>query len=176
MWICAETISANVLKSTRLNKQHYWRPQEGLPLVGYLSKAKHVILRSLQHHHFQSEINILRKLHGNDDHFEDSQNARKRTNTVKSISNLYKLDPFFAKEGLLRVGGRLKNLISPYKIKYSLIVPKGSHVTVPIILQIITIKACGMTHNAIRQAGYYIINGRSIWSHASSLSVLLVVS
>ena len=157
------------IERTRPNKQLNWRPQEGPPLVAELSKAEDVILRSLQHHHFQSEIKILRKLDGNDDHFQDSQNARKRNNTVKSISNLHKLDPFLDKEGLLRVGGRLKNSVSPYTIKHPLIMPKSSHVTVLLIRQFHHGKqhhqGYGMTHNAIRQAGYYIINGRSMISH-----------
>ena len=138
-------------------------------MVAELSKAEDVILRSLQRRHFQSEIKILRKLDGNDDHFQDSQNARKRNNTVKSISNLHKLDPFLDKEGLLRVGGRLKNSVSPYTIKHPLIMPKSSHVTVLLIRQFHHGKqhhqGYGMTHNAIRQAGYYIINGRSMISH-----------
>ena len=50
------------IERTRLNTQHNWRPQEGPPLVAELSKAEDVILRSLQHHHFQSEIKILRSL------------------------------------------------------------------------------------------------------------------
>ncbi|XP_068716940.1 uncharacterized protein [Montipora capricornis] len=157
------------IEKTRLEKKHNWRPQKGPPLVAELSKAENFILRSLQHHQFQSEIKILSKLDGNDDHFKDSQNARKRNNTVKPISNLYKLDPFLDEEGLLRVGGRLKNSTSPYKIKHHLIMPKTSHVTVLLIRQFHHGKqhhqGYGMTHNAIRQAGYYIINGRSMISH-----------
>ena len=157
------------IERSRPNKQYNWRPQEGPPLVAELTKAEDVILRSLQHHHFQSEIKILSKLDGNDDRFEDSQNARKRNSTVKSISNLYKLDPFLDKEGLLRVGGRLKNSTSPYKIKHPLLMPKSSHVTVLLVRQFHHGKqhhqGYGMTHNAIRQAGYYIINGRSMISH-----------
>ena len=106
------------IEKARPEKKHNWRPQKGPPLVAELSKAKNFILRSLQHHQFQSEIKILSKLDGNDDHFKDSQNARKRNNTVKPIGNLYKLDPFLDEEGLLRVGGRLKNSTSPYKIKH----------------------------------------------------------
>ena len=102
-----------MIEKTRPEKKHNWRPQKGPPLVAELSKAENFILRSLQHHQFQSEIKILSKLDGNDDHFKDSQNARKRNKTVKPISNLYKLDPFLDEEGLVRVGGRLKNSTSP---------------------------------------------------------------
>ena len=112
---------------------------------------------------------IPSKLDGNDDYCEDSQNARKRNDTVKPISNLYKLDPFLDEEGLLRVGGRLKNSTSPYKIKHPLIMLKSSHVTALLICQFHHGRqhhqGYGMTHNSIRQAGYYIINGRSMISH-----------
>ena len=95
--------------------------------------------------------------------------THRKENTVKSISNLYKLDPFLDKEGLLRIGGGLKNSISLYKIKHPLIMPKGSHVTVLLIRQFHHGKqhhqGYGMTPNAIRQARFYIINGRSMISH-----------
>ena len=40
---------------------------------------------------------------------------------------------------------------------------KSSHVTALLIRQFH--QGYGMTHNSIRQAGYYIINGRSMISH-----------
>lgn len=47
--------------------------------------------------------------------------------------------------------------------------PKKSHVTVLIIRQFYHgnqhHQGYGITHNAIRQAGYHIINGRSVISH-----------
>ena len=113
-------------------------------------------------------MKIFSKLDGNDNQLEDRQNPRKR-NTIKMTTNLHKLDPFFNKEGLLRVGGRLKSSTSPCKVKYPLIVPKNGHVTVLLVCQFHQGKqhhqGYGMTHNAIRQAGYYIINGRSMVSH-----------
>ncbi|XP_022806462.1 uncharacterized protein LOC111343532 [Stylophora pistillata] len=85
------------------------------------------------------------------------------------FGNLHKLDPFIDKEGLLRVGGRLRSATSPYEIKHPVIVPKKSHVTTLLIRQFHHGKqhhqGYGMTYNAIRQAGYYIINGRSAVSH-----------
>ena len=157
------------IERLRPNKQMNWRPNEGPPLVSELSQAENIILKSLQHHHLESEMKIFSKLDGNEDQFEDRQKARKRNNTVKLTSNLHKLDPFLDKDGLLRVGGRLKSSTSPFEIKHPLIVPKNSHVTVLLIRQFHHGKqhhqGYGMTHNAIRQAGYYIINGRSVVSH-----------
>lgn len=95
------------IEKLRPNKQIDWRPRDGPPLVAILSQAERVILKSLQHHHFESETKILSNLDGNEDQFEDCQKARNRNNTVKLSSNIHKLDPFVDKDGLLRVGGRL---------------------------------------------------------------------
>ena len=77
-----------------------------------LSQAKKVVLRSLQHNHFKSEIITLSELDGNESQFQEHQTARKRNKIVKLSSNLHKLDPF-VDEGQLRVGGRLKSSTSP---------------------------------------------------------------
>ena len=112
---------------------------------------------------------MLRNLRGNEDKFQDRQCARERNLQVKSSSNLYKLDPFIDAEGLLRVGGRLRNSTSPFEIKHPLIFPKRSQTTTLLVRQYHHGKqhhqGYGATHNAIRQAGFYIINGRSIVSH-----------
>ena len=113
----------------RSNKQHNWRPKGGPPTVQELSQANKVVLRSLQHNHFKSEIITLSELDGNESQFQEHQTARKRNRIVMLSSNLHKLDPFVDEEGLLRVGGRLKSSTSPYEAKHPLIVPKNSHVT-----------------------------------------------
>ncbi len=157
------------IEKLRPNKQMNWRPKDGLSLVAELTQAERIKLKSLQQHHFESEMKIFSNLDGNEDQFEDRQKARNRNNTVKLSSNLHKLDPFVDKDGLLRVGGRLKSSASPFEIKHPLIIPKNSHITVLLIRQFHHGKqhhqGYGMTHNAIRQAGYYVINGRSMISH-----------
>ena len=111
----------------------------------------------------------MSELDGNESQFQERQTARKRNKIVKLSSNLHKLDPFVDEEGLLRVGGRLKSSTSPYEVKHPLIVPKNSHVTSLLVRQFHHRKqhhqGYGMTHNAIRQAGFHIINGRSVVSH-----------
>ena len=76
---------------------------------------------------------ILSTLEGNDNQFQDRRSARKKNSIVKLNRNLHKLDPFIDKEGLLRVGGRLKSATSPYAIKHPVILPKGNHTTVLLI-------------------------------------------
>ena len=157
------------IKRLRPNKMYNWRPKEGPYSVKELSQAEDIILRSIKFNHFKQDIKTLKKLEGNDNQFQDRQSARKRNSIVKVNSNLHKLDPFIDNEGLLRVGGRLRSTTSPYGIEHPVIVPKKSHVTVLLIRQFHHGKqhhqGYGMTHNAIRQAGYYIINGRSAVSH-----------
>ena len=99
-----------------------------------------------------------------------------KTINKQTKKNLHKLDPFLYKDGLLRVGGRLKSSTSPFEIKHPLIMPKNSHMTVLLIRQFHHGKqhhqGYGMTHNAIRQAGYYIINGCSVVSHIIAKCVI----
>lgn len=93
------------------------------PLVAELSQAKCIILKYLHQHHFESEMKILSNLDGNKDKFEDRQKTRNRNNTVELSSNLHKLDPFVDKDGLIRVGGRLKSSASLFEIKHPLLIP-----------------------------------------------------
>ena len=164
------------IERLRPNKEYNWRPKEGTPLVEELFQAESVILRSIQHQYFKEEIETLSKLEGNDKQFQDRKNARERNGLVKLSSNLYKLDPFIDKQGLLRVGGRLKSATSPYSIKHPIVIPKKGHVATLLIHQFHHGKqhhqGYGITHNAIRQAGYYIINGRSLISHIVSKCVV----
>ena len=123
------------IERLRPNKEYNWRPKEGTPLVEELFQAESMILRSIQHHYFKEEIETLSKLEGNDKQFQDRTNARERNSLVKLNSNLYKLDPFIDKQGLLRVGGRLKSATSPYSIKHHIAIPKKGHVATLLIHQ-----------------------------------------
>ena len=167
------------IERLRPNKEYNWRPKEGTPLVEGLSQAESIILRSIQHHCFKEEFETLSKLEGNDKQFQDRKNALTNglTNVlVKLSSNLHKLDPFIDKQGLLRVGGQLKSATSPYSTTHPIVIPKKGHVATLLINQFHHGKqhhqGYSITHNAIRQAGYYIINGRSLISHIVSKCVV----
>ena len=58
----------------------------------------------------------------------DKDASKERMKTVKKSSSLYKLDPFLDKEGVLRVGGRLRQSSIPYAVKQPVILPKKGHV------------------------------------------------
>ena len=126
--------------------------------------AEELILRSVQLECFNEEIRILRNLGDKDPMFQNRQNAHTRNKKLKQTSSLFKLDPFLDKKGLLRVGGRLQKATLAYEVKHPVIVPSKSHVTELLIRQQHREdqhQGCGMTHNALRQAGYWVINGRS---------------
>ncbi|XP_076384364.1 uncharacterized protein LOC143262699 [Megalopta genalis] len=96
-----------------------WRPgriTKGSLTVSELSQSRVTILRMLQEMYFKTEILALRRqsdpyLHG----------------------KLAKLNPFLDQDGLLRVGGRLKNSTLTYSQKHPILLPK-SHITTCIIM------------------------------------------
>ena len=55
--------------------------------------------------------------------------ARKQNQEIKQASMLYLLDPFLDKEGILRVGGRIRQASRHEDIKNPVILPKKGHVT-----------------------------------------------
>ena len=90
--------------------------------------------------------------------------ARLRNKGLKKSSSLYRLDPFLDKDGILRVGGRLRKASIPQGIRHPIILPRGSHVTELVVRQAhqaIKHQGRGMTQNELRQRGYWVIGGFS---------------
>ena len=94
---------------------------------------------------------------------------------VNRVSCLYQLDPFIDEEGLLRVGGRLSKSNLPRNVKYPVVLPKNS------IISVMIIRWChvnaehagrGITLNELRQRGFFIINGNSRVRHVISKCVV----
>ena len=69
------------------------------------------------------------------------------------------------KNGLLRIGGRIRRADVPLEVKHPLILPKKSHISDLIVRyfheSVGHHQGRGVTHNTIRQAGYWIVDGRS---------------
>ncbi len=101
----------------------------------------------------------------NEDQRDERTRIRSRNQMIKATSSLYKLDPFLDNDGLVRIGGRLHKATMPFEEKHPVVIPKNSHITTLLIQhhhsKVQRHQGRGMTHNAIRQAGYWIINGRS---------------
>ncbi len=96
-----------------------------------------------------------------EDQRDERTRIRSRNQMIKATSSLYKLDPFLDNDGLVRIGGRLHKATMPFEEKHPVIIPKNSHITTLLIQhyhsKVQRHQGRGMTHNAIRQAGYWII-------------------
>ena len=143
----------------------------GLPKVEEMHLAEEVILKSVQLHYFKKEILVLQKLNEGDHMFQNQNrnSTRIRNEKLNQTSSLFRLDPFLDQKGILRVGGRLKKAALAFEVKHPIIVPKKSLVTELLIRHYHSRDqhhhGRGMTHNALCQAGYWIINGRSSISY-----------
>ena len=154
-----------MIKRNRPNQQFNWRPVSGPPMVKEMCLAEEIFLKSVQFWNFKEEIQVLQNLSGKDRMFHNRQNAHTRNKKLKHTSSLFRLDPFLDEKGVLRVGGRLQKAAFAYEVKHPIIIPKKSHLTELLIRhyhnQEQHHQGCGITQNAVRQAGYWIINGRS---------------
>ena len=83
--------------------------------VDELKTAEKAILRCVQRKYFPEEIAAL-------------QEQRSKQACIKKSSPLSKLDPILS-DGLLVVGGRLRNAAIPECSKHPIILPKGNHIT-----------------------------------------------
>lgn len=134
-----------------------------------MRKAEQAILKSLQEEVFPEEIKILKSLEvQNDD--ASGEFAKRQNLSMKKTSSLYRLDPFLDKYGVLRVGGRIRNALVSYEIKYPVILPSKGHITALLMRyhhERISHQGRGMTLNDLRSHGYWVIGGSSSVSSVS---------
>lgn len=78
--------------------------------------ALQILCRYVQHQHFNQEIHELM-----------------RTGVISNTSKILSLNPFLDQNGLLRVGGRLKNSDIAYEAKHPILLPKDHTITKLII-------------------------------------------
>ena len=77
---------------------------------------------------------------------------------------MYRLDPYLDADGILRVGGRLRRSNMAESVKHPILWLRKSHITELIIEDChhaIKHQGRGMTHNELRQRGYWVIGGTS---------------
>ena len=135
--------------------------------VGDLNFAEMEIIRRLQSVHFQEEIKILSNYKS-----RSVNPVRKELKQLKvelkMASSLFRLDPYLDEHGIVRVGGRLRNADCRQAIKHPIILPRRSHVTELIVRHChlaIKHQGRGMTHNELRQRGFWVIGGVSAVSN-----------
>ena len=122
-------------------------------------RAELQIIRIVQNEAFQDEIQLLKDVNIKSP-AADKDASKERMKTVKKSSSLYKLDPFLDEDGVLRVGGRLRQSSIPYDVKHPVILPKKGHVTDLILRhfhQLIKHQGREITQNEIRSSGYWIV-------------------
>lgn len=104
--------------------------------------AQWIILKDVQAIEYAEEIKML-----------------KNGKTLPHTSKLFQMDTFLDNDGLLKVGGRLKNGSFSSTLKHPVIIPKGHHVTQLIIAHFhskVQHQGKGLTINEIRSNGFWI--------------------
>ena len=143
------------------------------PSVDEMRKAEQAILKSLQEEVFPEEIKILKSFGvQNDD--ASREFAKRRNLSMKKTSSLYRLDPFLDGDGVLRVGGRIRNAPVSYEIKHPVILPSKGHITALLVRyhhERISLQGRRMTLNDLRSHGYWVIGGSSSVSRCISKCV-----
>ena len=141
--------------------------------VAELQTAEKEVLKIVQREQFHEEIQVLEilKLVGEE---PDRKTARQRNVAIKRSSCLYRLDPFLDEDGLIRVGGRIKRAKLPFGTKHPVVLPRKSHITA-LLIRFCHVKVNhmgrGITHNELRQRGYWVVGGSSAVSNCISRCV-----
>ncbi|XP_056017422.1 uncharacterized protein LOC130053841 [Ostrea edulis] len=93
--------------------------------------------------------------------FLDAVSAMRSSESLPSSNPIHPLDPVL-QDGVLRVGGRLRNANISSAQKHPIILPKCNHFTRLILQHAYTLvhhQGRGITHNKLRSLGYWIIGG-----------------
>ena len=110
-----------------------------------LANAELIILKSAQDQSFKAEIESLKGKNGK---------------VLPRSSSIYSLDPFLDTNGILRVGGRLRNADFGDSLKHPVIISKSHKVSDIIIRYIHSMEqhqGRGITANAVRSNGYWVL-------------------
>jgi hypothetical protein len=142
-WQKARRIVAICLKFVQNAKCH----SRGFISVEDLAKADELLVKRAQQDAFSKEIAVLNGKSGR-------------------LSKLDKLDPFLDENGVLRVGGRIKEGPLTYELKHPVILPKHHLVTDLLVRHFHeqSHQGRGITVNVIRSHGYWILGMTSVVS------------
>ena len=138
-----------------------------------LQEPEKTIIRRFQYEYFHEDLQILCNLHVTGGETNTGQ-ARRRNQALRKSSSPYKLDPFVDQDDLIRVGGRIRRANVLIDLKHPVIIPPKSHLTELLIRHHhlkVNHMARGMTHNVLRQSGYWLIDGPSAVSRFISSCV-----
>jgi hypothetical protein len=126
---------------------------------GRTESAKIAIIKAVQNEVFADDISVLKR----ENKETESRDQLKEQRRTLRKSNLAGLDPFLDQDGVLRVGGRLNRSSLTFEEKHPILLPKKHHVSQLIIRhyheKVIHHQGRQITHGAVRQAGFWVING-----------------
>ena len=148
----------------RVHKKQRGKEETRTLKVSDLESAECAIIRAAQTSAFKEEMATLKKMKQEDFYPETRVFAQQRKANIKTCSSLYKLDPFLDADGILRVGGRLRRASLSDDVKFPIILPRDSHVTMLIVKHFhesTSHQGKGMTLNAIRSNGFWVVSGSS---------------
>ncbi|XP_063831773.1 uncharacterized protein LOC135080978 [Ostrinia nubilalis] len=133
-------ILAWILRLKSKNKQD----KQNYLSISELNLSKSIIIKYIQKQEFTNEINNL-----------------ELNNKVSTKSKLCELNPFLDKDGILRVGGRLRNAQINHEMKHPVIIPKNSRLAELIIDESHKLVFHGGTRltSALIRQKYWIIGG-----------------
>ena len=134
--------------------------------------AKITIIKAVQNDVFTDEIEALKR---RDNKEVESRNHLKERRKLLRSSNIVKLDPFLDQDGILRVGGRLNRSSLTFEEKHPILLPKKHHLSQLIIRhyhqRVVHHQGRQITHGAVRQAGFWVVNGHGETSRIISACV-----
>lgn len=109
---------------------------------------------------YSSRITVLRQLQQFT--FPEEYQSLSKGKHLPSSSKLLSLQPFLCKDGLIRVGGRLRQAKISFNIKHQILLPRNHHITTIIVWSIHQNHfhlGPSSTLNCLQQE-YWIVNGR----------------
>ena len=140
------------VKERENGKETMQKTTIGPVTVHELREAEKEIIKHVQQVAFSEEIKVLAK----------GQGKASNCKAIKNSSNIYQLDPVI-KNGLLRVGGRLRRAQISEEAKHPSILPKSHHVVTLIVNYYHHVSGHSgveRTLSLIRER-YWIVNGRA---------------
>ena len=125
--------------------------------VEELRRAEELIIKAVQEKAFEEEIRRLKKTSVKE---SSEQERRTKLKTAKKSSAIFRLDPFLDRQGVLHVGGRIRQASISDEVKHPVILPKSEHISMLIIRhfhEATEHQGRGFTLNEIRSSGYWIV-------------------
>ena len=78
---------------------------------------------------FPEELKTLMEVKDSKTYVPSTSNKGREAKVIKKTSRLYKLDPYIDDNGLIRVGGRIRQADLHLDTLHPVILPKESHIT-----------------------------------------------